>query len=301
MSRVVLALGGNALLRRGESIQGGSQERNVDRASEVIAGVATDREIALVHGSGPQVGLLAMRAAADPSGRPEPLDVLSAEIEGTMGYMLQRSLRSRMPDRSVVTLLTQVVVDPEDPAFSNPTKPIGPTYDRVHAERLATANGWTMGPDGAGWRRLVSSPAPRRVLELDAIGHLLDNGHVVVCAGGGGLPVVEDAAGRLTGIEAVVDKDHAASLIALGVDADALVLLTDARAIYRDWPTAQDPIEEITVSELRALELPAGSMLPKATAAASFVEATGKFAVIGSMEEVGALMEGSAGTRVRPD
>jgi len=298
LSRVVLALGGNALLPRDEPQDSATQEKHLARAIDAIAHIAASHDVVLVHGSGPQVGVLAMRAAASPTGWKEPLDVVGAEIEGMMGYMLQRALRSRMPDRSVVTLLTQIVVNPADPAFHTYTKPIGPVYDREQAEALAATHGWRIGPDGDGWRRLVPSPVPLRILEIEAVRDLLGAGHLVVCAGGGGVPVFEGPDGQLSGAEAVIDKDYSAALLGVELQADVLLLVTDASAVYTDWPTCQTPLRQCTPAEARSLDLPSGSMGPKVWAAAQFAEETGRAAVIGSIDDAERLLAGTAGTRV---
>lgn len=297
MRRIVVALGGNALLKRDEELTPSTQQRNIEHACDAVARLAAGNELVVVHGSGPQVGMLALRVESS-SGWKEPLDVLGAEIEGMLGYMIQRELHGRLDGRPVVSLLTQVVVDRGDPAFGEPTKPIGRFYAAEEVERLRAERGWELAEEPQGWRRVVPSPEPRRLLEIESVRTLVDAGHVVVAAGGGGVPVMADGQGRLEGVEAVVDKDLSAALLAEGVGADVLLLLTDARAIYRDRPEAADPIMETTPERLRALDLPAGSMGPKAEAAARFVERTGGRASIGAMEEAQAVLEGRAGTHV---
>lgn len=297
--RVVAALGGNALLRRGEPLDIATQRANARVAARALAAVARDHELVVTHGNGPQVGLLALQAAADPSAPATPLDVLGAESDGMIGYVLAQELRNAMPDREVAMVLTQVVVDQTDPAFSRPTKPIGPVYaDRAEAEARAEASGWTIAPDGASWRRVVASPEPQEIVELPAIEALLQHGIVPICTGGGGVPVVRDADG-LRGVEAVVDKDLSAALLAQALDADALLLLTDVDGVYRDWgaPGARR-LSEIDAADMAGLGLPAGSMEPKTVGAARFAEATGALAAIGALADAAGMLAGAAGTRV---
>ena len=299
MSRIVAALGGNALLPRDAMEETGSasgaQEANVATAADIIAGLA-HHSLVVTHGNGPQVGLLALQTEA--AGTGTTLDVLGAESEGMIGYVLEREIRSRLPDHPVVTLITQVEVDVDDPAFDDPTKPIGPPYEREEAERLARERGWSVAPDGDRWRRVVPSPRPRRILELDAIALLLDAGHLVICGGGGGIPVVVKKDGDLEGVEGVVDKDRSAALVGREVGADLLLLLTDVDAVYRDWPRREDPVREISPEEVPELGLAEGSMGPKAEAAAWFVEETGGVAVIGALEDAADMVVEEAGTRV---
>jgi carbamate kinase len=297
--RVVAALGGNALLRRGEPLDAATQRRNVTVAAEALAAVAGEHELIVTHGNGPQVGLLALQAEAYQAGGVYPLDVLGAESEGMIGYLLQQGLRNALAGRAVATVLTQVVVDPRDPAFESPSKPIGPVYDAAEAAALAAARGWAVRPDGPRWRRVVASPEPAAIVELDTIRLLVDAGVLVICAGGGGVPVASAPDGTLTGVEAVVDKDLAAALLASRLEADALLLLTDVPAVQTGWgtPAARD-VREATPAEARLLELPAGSMGPKVEAAARFAEATNGTAVIGALEDAAALLRGEAGTRV---
>lgn len=273
------------------------QDSKLALAADVVAALSL-HELVVTHGNGPQVGLLALQTEA--AGTGEPLDVLGAETEGMIGYVLEREIRSRLPGRPVVTLLTQVEVDPGDPAFDEPTKPIGPLYGREEAEGLAAERDWSVAPDGNRWRRVVPSPRPRRILELDAIRLLLEAGQLVVCGGGGGIPVVSGQGGELTGIEGVVDKDRSAALLGRELDADVLLLLTDVPAIYRDWPSRERPLRSITPSRIREMALADGSMGPKAEAAAWFVEETGGVAVIGALEDAVAMLAGEAGTSVTP-
>ena len=253
----------------------------------------------VTHGNGPQVGLLALQGEAYPQVQPYPLDVLGAESEGMIGYLLEQELVNVLGGRAVATLLTQVIVDADDPAFSAPTKFIGPVYDRDTSEQLVVERGWHVAPDGPHWRRVVPSPQPRSIVELPTIQLLVEAGVLVVCVGGGGIPVIVDRDGRLRGVEAVIDKDRAAALLAQGLDADALLLLTDVAAVERDYGTPQAaPIAHATTDELLALGLPDGSMGPKVEAAAWFAGATGGRAAIGSLAEAADVLAGRAGTTI---
>lgn len=296
---VVIALGGNALLRRGEPLDADVQRRNVQTAAAAVAEIAREHAVVVTHGNGPQVGLLALQGEAFRSVRPYPLDVLDAESEGMIGYVLDQELTNQLPEREVATLLTQVVVEPDDPAFSHPTKPIGPVFSEVDARRLATERGWAIAPDDGGWRRVVPSPEPCEIVELATIETLVDHDVVVVCSGGGGIPVVLDEHGRLHGAEAVIDKDLAATLLAQHLGADTLLLLTDVDAVYDAWGTADArAIRRTTTAELRAKEYAAGSMGPKVESACRFVEATGHTAAIGALVDAAAILRGDAGTTV---
>jgi carbamate kinase len=297
--RVVAGLGGNALLQRGEPLTQDAQRHNVSRAAAALAAVARDHELVVTHGNGPQVGLLALQDTAVPGLGGFTLDVLSAETAGMIGYLLARELRGELPDRQVVSLLTQVEVDREDPAFRHPHKPVGPSYTREQAQALARAQGWSVGRGSDGYRRVVSSPRPLRVLEIDAVRLLLEAGMIVICAGGGGIPVTVDPFGRVHGVDAVVDKDPSTALVAEAVGADALLLLTDVEGLLERFGTPRARVvRQITPAELRSLDLPEGSMGPKAEAAASFVERTGGFAAIGSLTDASAMLRAEAGTRV---
>lgn len=299
--RIVAALGGNALLRRGEPLTADLQRRNVARAVTALVPLGREHELVVTHGNGPQVGLLALQSLAYEEVAPYPLDVLGAESEGMIGYLLEQELVNALPGRPVATLLTQVVVDADDPAFASPTKPIGPVYREPEARRLARERGWSIARDGDGWRRVVPSPEPRRIVELSTIRLLVDAGVLVVCAGGGGIPVLAGPGGALHGVEAVIDKDLAAALLATSIAADRLLLLTDVDAVYRNYgaPIAE-AIREIAPSDLRREPLPAGSMAPKVEAACRFVEQTGGRAAIGALEDAAALAAGERGTQVLP-
>jgi carbamate kinase len=300
--RVVAALGGNALLRRGEPAEAELQRRRVAEAARSLAELAREHELVITHGNGPQVGLLALQSAAYGEVAPYPFDVLGAESEGMVGYLLEQALWNELPDRQAAALLTQVLVDPRDTAFEEPSKPIGPLYDEATARRLAAERGWTVRRDGERWRRVVPSPDPQTIVEIDTIRTLVDLGVIVICAGGGGIPVVEDRAGRLHGVEAVIDKDLSAALLALELGADALLLLTDVDGIQLDYGMpAERRLREATPATLAELDLPAGSMGPKAEAARRFVDRGVGVAAIASLENASAALTGTAGTLVRAE
>jgi carbamate kinase len=305
--RVVVALGGNALLKRGEPMTADAQRANVRKAAPALAAIASKHQLVLSHGNGPQVGLLALQASAYTEVEAYPLDVLGAQTEGMIGYVLEQELGNLLPaEVPFATVLTMVEVDPADPAFANPTKFVGPVYDKATADALASEKGWVVKADGDKWRRVVPSPEPKRIFEIRPITWLLDKDVVVICAGGGGIPTMyaEDAphtpAGReLTGVEAVIDKDLATELLAREVGADLFLMATDVEGVFADWGTPeQRRIERISPEEIRASSFAAGSMGPKVDAAARFVERTGKRAAIGALEQIEAIVEGRAGTQV---
>jgi carbamate kinase len=300
--RILVALGGNALLKRGEAAAAEAQRRNVEVAARALADLAAEHELIVTHGNGPQVGLLALQNESYPDVEPYPLDVLGAESEGMVGHMLELALRNALPGREVVTVLTEVVVSPQDPAFHRPSKPIGPVYPEEEARRLAAERGWAIGPDGNGFRRLVPSPDPHAIAELRSLRVLLDAGALVICAGGGGIPTVVDGAGEMRGVEAVIDKDLTAALLARRLDADMLLMLTDVDAVRLDWgEPGERALAGASPRELRDLDFAAGSMGPKVEAACRFVEATGRRAAIGALAEAPLIARGEAGTLVRPD
>jgi len=280
----------------------GAQRANVRRAAEALAPIAAEHELVVTHGNGPQVGLLVLQAVAhSETTEPTPLDVLGAETEGMIGYVIEQELGNQLPfDKPLATILTMVEVDPEDPAFAHPTKPIGPVYEEAEARRLADERGWSIARDGEHWRRVVASPIPRRIFEIRPIRWLLEKGSVVICAGGGGIPTMYMPDGTLAGAEVVIDKDRASALLARELEADTLVLATDIDGVYLDWRGPDERlIEESTVDELAALELPPGSMGSKVEAACACVSRGGHLATIGSLDQVDALVAGTAGTRVR--
>jgi carbamate kinase len=297
--RIVVALGGNALLKRGEPLTVENQRANVRAAARAIAPITDGNDIVISHGNGPQVGMLALQAAQSGSG--VPLDVLGAETEGMIGYMIEQELGNQIPfERPLATMLTMVEVNPDDPAFENPTKPIGPMYTEAEAKELAAERGWHVAQDGTGWRRVVPSPLPKRIFEIRPIKWLLEKQTVVICAGGGGIPTVYQAE-TLVGAEVVIDKDRASAVLAREVGADLLILATDVAGVFADWGTAHHRLlGHTTPDELRALRFGAGSMGPKVEAAIAFVEETDKTAAIGSLEDIEQIVAGTAGTIIRP-
>jgi carbamate kinase len=299
---VVTALGGNALLRRGEPMTAENQRRNIRIAAEALAPVAAEHRLVVAHGNGPQVGLLALQGAAYAKVESYPLDVLDAETEGMIGYIIEQELGNLLPfERPFATLLTMVEVDPGDPAFRNPTKFIGPVYTKADADRVAKEKGWAFKADGEHWRRVVASPQPKRIFELRPIKWLLERNTIIIAAGGGGIPTMyEPGANRkLVGVECVIDKDLASELLSRELDADLFVMLTDTDAVYVDWgKPAQKAIRRASPAALSAMQFPAGSMGPKVEAACRFASATGKRAAIGALADLGRIIAGEAGTTV---
>ena len=303
--RVVAALGGNALLRRGEPLTAENQRANARTACKALVPVALEHELVISHGNGPQVGLLALQGSAYTEVDPYPLDLLGAQTEGMIGYLIQQELGNELPfEKRLASLLTLIEVDPKDPAFQDPTKPIGPIYAKAEADRLAEEKGWVFKPDGDAFRRVVPSPLPQRIFGIEPVEWLLGHGAVVICAGGGGIPVMyTDApatAGRqLVGVEAVIDKDLASALLAKDLHADALLIVTDVDAVYADWGLrTQRRLRQVTPEALRVMDFASGSMGPKVEAAARFVEATGRRAAIGSLDEIVKIVDGASGTLV---
>ena len=300
MARVVVALGGNALLRRGEPVSAATQRDNIRRAAKALAQLMDEgHQLVITHGNGPQVGLLALQGeAAGKSGF--PLDVLGAETEGMIGYVLQQELDNAHPAPArFATLLTQVEVDPHDAAFGAPAKPVGPVYSEAQAQTLKQQRGWAVARDGKAWRRVVASPRPLRILEIEVIRLLVEQGVTVICAGGGGIPVVRRADGTHIGVEAVIDKDHACGLLAAELGADAFLMLTDVPAVFADWgQPGQRALGDVTPQALAAMDFAAGSMGPKVRAACDFVNRTGALAGIGALDDASAILARRAGTRV---
>lgn len=298
--RIVVALGGNALLRRGEPMTADNQRANIRTATEQIAKIHPGNELVIAHGNGPQVGLLSLQGQAYKPDEAYPLDVLGAETEGMIGYMIEQELGNLLAfEVPFATLLTQVEVDANDPAFKDPTKFIGPVYGKEEAERLAKEKGWVVKADGDKYRRVVASPKPKRIFEIRPIQWLLEKSSIVICAGGGGIPTMYDENRKLKGIEAVIDKDLCSALLAEQLDADLLIIATDVDAAYIDWgkPT-QKAIAQAHPDELESLGFAAGSMGPKVQAACDFARNTGKVAVISSLENIEDIVKGTAGTRV---
>jgi carbamate kinase len=300
---IVVALGGNALLHRGQALTAENQRDNVRIAAEALAPLAREHQLVITHGNGPQVGLLALQDSAYKEDVHYPLDILDAETEGMIGYLIEQELNNLLPsDHRCATLLTQTEVDPNDPAFRHPTKPIGPVYNEVEARRIAEARGWNIAPDGESFRRVVPSPRPQRILELGVIELLVENRVIVICAGGGGIPVVCRDDGHLVGVEAVIDKDSASSLLARELGADAFIMLTDVEAVYQGWGgAAARAMRRISTRSLRQFTFAAGSMAPKIEAAREFVEQTGGLVGIGQLKDAQAILTGGAGTVITPD
>lgn len=295
---VVLALGGNALLQRGQPMTEQQQRVNVKKAAQALADVAKEHTIVITHGNGPQVGLLALQSAAYTEVDPYPLDALGAQTEGMIGYLIEQELGNLVPyEQHIATILTMIEVDPSDPAFQKPSKPIGPVYTREQADRLAQEKGWTMAPDNDKFRRVVPSPLPKHIFEIDAIKLLVNNGVIVICAGGGGIPTIYRPGRILEGVEAVIDKDRAGALLAQELGADAYLMLTDVQAVYTNWgkPDARE-IRRASPDAMHAYRFAAGSMGPKVEAACDFVRKTGGIAGIGSLEEALPMLQGTAGT-----
>ena len=301
--RIVVALGGNALLRNDETLTAENQRHNVNIAAKALAPIAREHELIITHGNGPQVGLLALQGAAYKANEAYPLDILDAETEGMIGYLIEQELINVLPaDRPCATLLTQIEVDPKDPAFFQPTKPIGPVYDETEANRLNRERGWSMAQDGKHFRRVVASPRPQCIFELGVIELLVNQGVVVICAGGGGIPIVKRDDGSLVGVEAVIDKDLASSLLARELKADVLIMLTGVDAVYKAWsePEAR-AIHRISPRAIRQFTFAPGSMAPKVEAACEFVEQTGGIAGIGQLKDATRILTGKAGTVIASD
>jgi carbamate kinase len=303
--RIVVALGGNALLKRGEPMTHDVQRANIQVAAQALAPVAAQHQLVLAHGNGPQVGLLALQSSAYKEVEAYPLDVLGAQTEGMIGYMIEQELGNLLPfEVPFATILTMVEVDPNDLAFKNPTKFVGPVYEKEEADRLKQEKDWVFKQDGNRWRRVVPSPLPKRIFEIRPIKWLLEKNTVVICAGGGGIPTMYEADRKrwLSGIEAVIDKDLASELLARELEADLLVIATDVDGIYLDWgKPEQRMLTRVTTMELKSYKFPAGSMGPKVDAAIQFVEKTGKRAAIGSLQDIEKIVAGEAGTNVYPN
>lgn len=297
--KVIIALGGNALLKRDEPMTAEAQRANARTAAIALAEVARDHDIVVAHGSGPQVGLLALQAAAYKEVPPFPLDIISAESIGMIGYLIEQELANALPkDARLATLLTQIEVVRDDPAFARPEKPIGPIYELAEAQKVAQLHNWPLVEESPGkWRRVVPSPLPGRITQIETIRLLVDNGVTVICAGGGGIPVIQNAAGDLEGVEAVIDKDRAAGLLAEELSADAFLMLTDVDAVYEGWGTArQRRIDRVRPNEIDPADFPPGSMGPKVEAAAAFASVPGRLSGIGKLEDALAILERRAGT-----
>ena len=298
--RVVVALGGNALLRRGQELNAENQRGNIRVAAVELAAVHANHELVIAHGNGPQVGLLALMDAAYSPAHPFPLDILGAETGGMIGYMIEQELGNVIPTADhIVTVLTQTLVDPEDPAFDNPSKPVGPVYDLQEAQRLRADKGWAVAPDGEYYRRVVPSPLPQAIIEIEAIRMLVEHGIVVICAGGGGIPTAYDEQGKLHGVEAVIDKDLASGLLARDLNADMFIMLTDVPNVFEAYGSpSQRAIRRAHPDFLETEAFAAGSMGPKVAAACQFVRATGKTSAIGQLSDLSGILQGDAGTLI---
>lgn len=298
--RIVVALGGNALLKRGEPMTAEVQRRNIRVAAEAMAPVAKEHQLVISHGNGPQVGLLALQGAAYKPDEAYPLDVLGAETEGMIGYMIEQEMGNLLPfEVPFATLLTMVEVDGNDPAFKDPTKFVGPVYEKAEGDRIKAEKGWVFKQDGAKWRRVVPSPLPKRIFEIRPIKWLLERGTIVICAGGGGIPTMyKPGVDRtLIGVEAVIDKDLCSELLARELDADLLILATDADAVFLGWGTPEaKAIHKANPAAISKHSFPAGSMGPKVDAACRFAMATGHSAAIGALADVPAIVRGEKGT-----
>lgn len=300
--RIVIALGGNALLQKDQPLEAELQRQNIAAAAMAIAEIAEGHELVITHGNGPQLGLLALQAESYRAVKPYPLDILDAESEGMLGYQIQQALMNALPDRQIVAVLTQVLVDEKDSAFKNPTKPIGIFYPPGKRQKLNEQYGWELAEFENGLRRLVPSPEPKEILELPAIKLLVAHGMTVVCSGGGGIPVARDSSDQLRGVAAVIDKDLTSALLATALEADVLLLLTDVDAVYQDWGKANaSPQKQATVGELRSITFETGTMAPKIEAACRFVESTGKFAYIGHLNQITNILAEQSGTKIMPD
>ena len=297
--RIVIALGGNALLRRGEEMTADNQRENIRIAAKTLAPIIEEHEVVISHGNGPQVGLLSLQSAAYKEVEEYPLDILGAQTQGMIGYMIEQELGNILPiEVPIASILTMVEVDPDDPAFDNPTKPIGPVYSKEEAEALKNDKGWEIKKDGEYWRRVVASPIPHRIFELRPIHWLLEKNTVVICAGGGGIPTIYNKEGNLEGVEVVIDKDRASSLLAFELEADILIMATDTDGVYSNWGTEEEKlISKTTPEEIRKYEFDKGSMGPKVEAACSFIERSGQRAVIGSLTDIEGMVNGTAGTQ----
>ncbi|MFS6936920.1 Carbamate kinase 1 [Neisseria animaloris] len=301
--RIVVALGGNALLKRGEPLTSENQRANVRIACEQIAKVYDGNQLIITHGNGPQVGLMALQSNAYKEVPMYPLDVLGAESVGMIGYMIQQEMANFVPkDVSLATVITQTEVDPKDPAFQKPSKPVGPVYSKEEADAIAAEKGWTMAQDNDKYRRVVPSPLPTRIFGLKPLKTLIENNYILICGGGGGIPTYYDESGRLCGAEAVIDKDLATALLASSIDADLLIIATDVDGVYLNWGTDQQKaVRAAHPDEIEKIGFASGSMGPKVQAAVNFARNTGKTAVIGELSDIERIVAGEAGTRISKD
>ncbi len=299
--RIVLSVGGNALLKRGEAMSAATQQKNIAEAVQAMKPLIEEHEVLITHGNGPQVGLLALQAQNYKEVPPYPFDILGAESQAMVGYMLLEALQRVLPEKSFVNVVTRSLVSEDDPAFTNPTKFIGAVYSKERAMELAKWHHWSVKPDGRHWRRVVASPEPLEVLETAAIASLMRAGFTVIAAGGGGVPMIRDETGKMRGVEAVIDKDLAASLLAQALHADLFLIVTDVDAVYTHFDEMDARvIHQVTPEVLRSMFFPAGSMGPKVQAACRFVEQTGNRAAIGALSDINELFLGTKGTQIMP-
>ena len=288
----IVALGGNALAPPDRPHDAGAMAAVIAVAADALAPIAETHDLIVTHGNGPQIGDLAEKAPES------PLDVLGAQSEGLLGYVIEQALSNRMPDRTTLSMVTRVVVAADDPAFAHPTKPIGQVL-HGDPDALSAEHGWPVVADRGGYRRVVPSPHPQEVIEAEEIGFLARSGAIVVCAGGGGVPVTRDEKGQLFGADGVIDKDLSSAVLALQLRADVLLLLTDVAGVCADWPTCEDLLRAPSTEELMALNLAVGSIAPKVAAAVGFVQAGGEMAGIGHLNDAARILAGEAGTVVR--
>lgn len=299
--RLVIAIGGNALLSRGEPLEAKIQQQHAKSAAISIAQIAQNHEVIIVHGNGPQVGLLALQAANYSEVKPYSLDILIAESQGMIGYFLQQEISNCLANKKIATLLTQIEVKSDDLALNNPTKPIGPIYNEQSITTIAKKFNWQIKKDGDYFRRVVPSPEPQQIIEIEVIKLLINQNYIVICAGGGGIPIIKTNSGKWKGIEAVIDKDLSAALLAIQLKADALIILSDVNYVEKNWNTAQaEIIQQTTPRQLRKLKFAKGSMAPKIEAVCRFVEYTGNWAAIGALKDSLNILQGSAGTHIKP-
>jgi carbamate kinase len=300
--RIVVALGGNALLKRGEPLTAKNQRANVRLAAEALAPVCRKHQVIISHGNGPQVGLLALQASVYNEGDAFPLDVLGAQTEGMIGYLIEQELGNILPfEQPFASILTMVEVDRNDPAFQNPTKPIGPEFGEEDAKRIMKEKHWVMRKAGDKWRRVVPSPIPKRIFQLRPIKWLLEKGTIVICTGGGGIPTMYNDDGKLYGVEVVIDKDYAGALLAKELDADLYIMATDSDAVYKDWGTPQaKSLRNVTYQDVKHIQFASGSMGPKVISACWFAEKTGRKAAIGALADLEKIVEGKKGTMFSP-
>tara|TARA_Y100001960_G_C14784189_1_gene890250 strand:- start:35237 stop:36163 length:927 start_codon:yes stop_codon:yes gene_type:complete len=295
---ILIALGGNALLQRGEPLEAETQRINIKKVAEVVNKISEEHNVIITHGNGPQVGLLALQNLNYKETKPYPLDVLGAESSGMIGYMLIQELSNELGiyDQSVVNVITRTLVDKNDPAFNNPTKFIGPVYNKQESEEMKSKYGWEIKADGEYYRRVVPSPKPKKIIETNVIKELLEKKHIVVCGGGGGVPTIIENE-KYKGVEAVIDKDLTSSLLAQELGVDAFIILTDVSCVYENYKQEdQKMIKHFPIFEFDENSYPDGSMLPKIKAAVDFSINNEGFSSIGKLEELEDIINKKSGT-----